>query len=71
MKVTNKIIIRRRAAIRLKCIKDALHNNKIYTVKECKRWVHEDWTAAKLANITGKEEMDDESDDIRKIRFVF
>ena len=51
LKAVTKLIIRRRAMIRLDSIKKALKKHKINSRKACKKWVHADWKAAKLANI--------------------
>ena len=71
MKIVNRIVIRQRVRNRYLLIKDALTKNKVQDRASCKEWVNEDWRKARIAKFKGEEEMDDESDDINKLRYTF
>ena len=69
LKVTNKMIMRRRAGLRLQKIQKRLQENNITNRKECKKWVAEDGKAAQMSNIGAGDEVD--TDNIDSIRFTF
>lgn len=69
LKVTNKMIMRRRAGLRLQKIQKRLQDNNITNRKECKKWVAEDGKAAQMSNIGAGDEAD--TDNIDSIRFTF
>jgi hypothetical protein len=69
LKVTNRMIMRRRAGLRLEKIKKRLLENNISNRRDCKKWVAEDWKAAQMATVGEGDE--DDTDNIDKVRFTF
>ena len=70
LKVTNKMIMQRRALLRLEKIKKRLRENGVTNRKECRKWVADDWKLAQLSNV-GEGGDDVDTDNIDNIRFSF